>query len=313
MFDALGNALRNLPYIEPWEDPVTYAIPFFVLFIVVELISLKYLDNEPDGLGGPARMGYEPKDTATNLLLGLGSVVINVFARAVALVLYIALYQLTPLRLSPSDWWTWGIAFLLIDFLWYSYHRASHRVRILWAMHQAHHSSQYFNFAVALRQKWNPWGELLFWVPVPLLGIPPWMIFFVWSFNLIYQFWVHTETIPKLWRPIEFVFNTPSHHRVHHASDRDYLDKNYGGIFIIWDRLFGTYAEETRRPVYGLTTPVETFNPLSLQYGEFRRAFADVRRATRWRDRAGYLFGPPGWQPPASQPPAPQAPAPVNA
>jgi sterol desaturase/sphingolipid hydroxylase (fatty acid hydroxylase superfamily) len=288
-------------FIDPWDDPVTYAIPFFILFMVVELISLKYLDNEPDEFGSPERMGYEGKDTATNLLLGVGSVAINFFARAAAFVLYLALYAITPLRMSPKDWWTWVIAFLLIDFLWYSYHRASHRIRILWAMHQAHHSSVYFNYAVALRQKWNPWGELLFWIPVPLLGIPPWMIFFVWSCNLIYQFWVHTETIPKLWAPFEFIFNTPSHHRVHHASDREYLDRNYGGILIIWDRLFGSYAEETRRPVYGLTKPVGTFNPLRLQYGEFGEAISDVRRAASWRERAGYLFGPPGWQPPTDE------------
>ncbi|MFZ2501702.1 MAG: sterol desaturase family protein [Nocardioides sp.] len=283
-------------FIDPWEDPVTYATPFFVLFIVIELISLRYLDND-DLQGGPAMKGYETKDTVTNLVMGLGSVVINTFARAAALLLYVGLYLWTPLRLDPHDWWTWVIAFLLIDFLWYSYHRASHRVRILWAMHQAHHSSTYFNYAVALRQKWNPWGELLFWVPIPLLGIPPWMIFFVWSWNLIYQFWVHTETIPKLWRPFEFVFNTPSHHRVHHASDAEYLDKNYGGILIIWDRIFGSYAEETHRPVYGLTKPVETFNPLRLQYGEFAAALRDLRGARGWRERVGFLLGPPGWQP----------------
>lgn len=289
------HCLEAVLFISPFDDPVTYAAPFFVLFMVVELISLKYLDNDPQD--GPARKGYERKDTETNLLMGLGSVVINTFARAAALLLYVALWAWTPLRLDARDPWTWVIAILLIDLLWYLYHRASHRVRILWAMHQAHHSSVYFNYAVALRQKWNPWGELLFWIPVPLLGIPPWMIFFVWSLNLIYQFWVHTETIPKLWAPIEFVLNTPSHHRVHHASDAEYLDRNYGGILIIWDRLFGTFAEETRRPVYGLTKPVDTYNPLKLQYGEFRAAFADWRSARTWRDKLGFLFGPPGWEP----------------
>jgi sterol desaturase/sphingolipid hydroxylase (fatty acid hydroxylase superfamily) len=164
-------------------------------------------------------------------------------------------------------------------------------------MHQAHHSSVRFNYTTALRQKWNPWGELLFWVPLPLLGVAPWMIFAVFSLNLVYQFWVHTETIPKLWRPVELVFNTPSHHRVHHASDAAYLDRNYGGILIVWDRLFGTFAEEQQRPTYGLTHPVTTFNPFRLQYGELALMLRQVRAARRWRDRAGYLFAPPGWAP----------------
>ncbi len=169
------------------------------------------------------------------------------------------------------------LTILLVDLLWYSYHRSSHRVRLLWAMHQAHHSSVRFNYTTALRQKWNPWGELLFWVPLPLLGVAPWMIFAVFSLNLVYQFWVHTETIPKLWRPVELVFNTPSHHRVHHASDAAYLDRNYGGILIVWDRLFGTFAEEQQRPTYGLTHPVTTFNPFRLQYGELALMLRQVR------------------------------------
>jgi sterol desaturase/sphingolipid hydroxylase (fatty acid hydroxylase superfamily) len=123
------------------------------------------------------------------------------------------------------------------------------------------------------------------------------MIFFAFSLNLIYQFWVHTETIPKLWRPVELVLNTPSHHRVHHASDAKYLDRNYGGILIVWDRLFGTFAEEDERPTYGLTHPVTTFNPFRLQYGEFVAMLHQVRSAKGWRERLGYVFAPPGWSP----------------
>jgi sterol desaturase/sphingolipid hydroxylase (fatty acid hydroxylase superfamily) len=279
------------------QDPSLLAVPFFVLFIVLELVALKVLDDgEQDGPDAPL-MGYAAKDSRASLSMGLGSVVINGGARAAALLGYTALYAVTPLRLDPHDWWTWVIALLLVDLLWYSYHRSSHRIRVLWAMHQAHHSSVHFNYTTALRQKWNPWGELLFWVPLPLLGIPPWMIFFVFSLNLVYQFWVHTETIPKLWRPIELVFNTPSHHRVHHASDAEYLDRNYGGILIVWDRLFGTFREEQQRPRYGLTHPVTTFNPFRLQYAEFAQMFREVRAARRWRDRLGYVFAPPGWSP----------------
>ena len=282
------------------RDPALLAVPFFVLFIVLELVALRVLETDahaPRAEHDAPRAGYDRRDSAASLSMGVGSVVVNLGARALALLGYTALYAVTPLRLDPHDWWTWVIALLSVDLLWYAYHRSSHRIRVLWAMHQAHHSSARFNYTTAWRQKWNPWGELLFWVPLPLVGLPPWMIFFVFSLNLTYQFWVHTETVPKLWRPVELVFNTPSHHRVHHASDAEYLDRNYGGILIVWDRLFGTFREERQRPTYGLTHPVTTFNPFRLQYAEFALMFREVRQARRWRDRLGYLFAPPGWSP----------------
>jgi sterol desaturase/sphingolipid hydroxylase (fatty acid hydroxylase superfamily) len=150
-----------------------------------------------------------------------------------------------------------------------------------------------------LRQKWNLWFETLIWLPLPLplLGMPPALVYTGFSINLIYQLWVHTETIDRLPRWFEFVFNTPSHHRVHHGSDPGYLDKDYAGILIIWDRMFGSYPEERQRPRYGLTYPVNTYNLLKLQFGEYLNIAADVRRASRWRDRLGYTFGPPGWAP----------------
>ena len=134
-------------------------------------------------------------------------------------------------------------------------------------------------------------------VRLPLLGVPPWMVFFSFSISLIYQFWIHTERIGRLARPIEFVFNTPSHHRVHHGMDPEYLDRNYGGILIIWDRLFGSFQPEIFRPHYGLTKPVDTFNIWELETHEYVAIARDVRAAKRWRDRLGYVFGPPGWSP----------------
>jgi sterol desaturase/sphingolipid hydroxylase (fatty acid hydroxylase superfamily) len=141
------------------------------------------------------------------------------------------------------------------------------------------------------------------------VGIPPWMIFTTFSVNLVYQFFVHTERIDKMWRPVEFVFNTPSHHRVHHASDPDYLDKNYAGILIIWDRLFGSCVAETHRPIYGLTKNIDSYNPFKLQYYLYRDIWRDVRRARSWRDRLGYVFGPPGWAPRRTRPVADLEPA----
>lgn len=275
------------------NDPTMYAVPAFVIFMLLEFLSLRLLDDDQAG----DYVGYEARDTRASLLMGLGSVAVNGTARIGALIGYSALYALTPLRLDTHRWYSWVFVLVLVDLVGYSVHRASHRTRILWAGHQAHHNSRTFNFSTALRQKWNPWGDLLFWIPLPLLGIPPWMIFTSWSFNLIYQFFVHTERIDRLPRPVEFVFNTPAHHRVHHASDADYLDKNYGGILIIWDRMLGTFAAETRRPVYGLTKNVESFNVFKLQYHEYGSIARDVRSSRSIRERLGYVFAPPGWQP----------------
>lgn len=228
------------------------------------------------------------------------SIATSTFWKVLALIGYSAIWvYLAPWHLSPTAWYTWVILLLGIDVLYYAYHRIAHRVRVIWATHQAHHSSEYFNFSTALRQKWNNSGEIIMWLPLPFLGIPPWMVFVGFSVSLVYQFFVHTERVGKLWRPIEFIFNTPSHHRVHHGSDAEYLDRNYAGILIIWDRMFGTFAAETHRPTYGLTTPVGTYNIWKLQTREYAAIARDWKASTSWRQRAGYVFGPPGWAPKA--------------
>lgn len=275
-----------------WEQinqPVTYAIPFFVLALVVEVLALRE--------HGEDRTGYDRADARNSLLMGAVSVFVSGAAKFVALLGYAVLYVHAPWQLDPRNPLSWVAVMLGVDLLWYVYHRTSHRVRLIWAAHQVHHNSRYFNYATALRQKWNPWFELLIWIPLPLLGVAPWMVFTAWSFNLIYQFWVHTETIGKLPRWFEFLFNTPSHHRVHHASDAEYLDRNYGGILILWDRMFGTFRAETFRPTYGLTKNVDSDNLLTLQYYEFGALWRDLRSTGRIRDWLGYTFGPPGWKP----------------
>ncbi|MCD2188411.1 sterol desaturase family protein [Actinomycetospora soli] len=269
------------------RDPLTLAVPFFILFVVLEAVSFAVFADDD-------LRGYERRDTITSVVSGMVALLFNAVARGVALLGYAVLYELTPLRLDPSSPWTWVGVLLGVDLLWYCYHRTAHRVRLVWAAHQAHHNSEYFNFSTAARQKWNPWFEMLFWVPLPLLGVPPWMIFTAFSITLVYQFFVHTERIGRLPAPIEFVFNTPSHHRVHHASDPEYLDRNYGGVLIVWDRLFGTYAEERQRPRYGLTTPPPTLNVAGLQYHEFAAIWRDVRAASTWRERLAHVFAPPG-------------------
>jgi sterol desaturase/sphingolipid hydroxylase (fatty acid hydroxylase superfamily) len=289
------------------HDPVMYAVPFFLLMLIIEWAAARKLQHvEADRVPAGA---YMKSDAWASINMGLVSIGTSGLLNGIALVGYAALYAyVAPWHLPATGWYTWVIAILGVDLLYYAYHRMAHRVRLFWATHQAHHSSQYFNFATALRQKWNISGDVVLRALLPLFGIPPWMVFASFSINLVYQFWIHTERIGKLWRPIEFVFNTPSHHRVHHGMDQQYLDKNYGGILIVWDRLFGSFAPETFRPHYGLTKQVDTFNVWTLQTHEYVAIARDLRRARRWRDRFGYTFGPPGWAPsPAADVPAPMS------
>ncbi|XCI62638.1 C-5 sterol desaturase [Mycolicibacterium parafortuitum] len=291
--------MEFLEFLPPqMREPVLFAIPFFLLLLTIEWAAARKLEHAIQDDGTPGAGAYHTRDAWASLSMGLVSTVTMSVWKFFALLGYAAIYAyLAPWQLSPSKWYTWVIAIVGVDLLFYWYHRMAHRVRLVWATHQAHHSSRYFNFATALRQKWNNSGEILMWIPLPLLGVPPWMVFVAFSFSLIYQFWIHTEHITKLWRPIEFVFNTPSHHRVHHGMDQLYLDKNYGGILIIWDRLFGTFQPEVFRPHYGLTKPVDTFNPWKLETHEYVAIGRDVRAARGLRAKLGYIFGPPGWQP----------------
>jgi sterol desaturase/sphingolipid hydroxylase (fatty acid hydroxylase superfamily) len=291
---GIADALAVLP--PQMRDPVLFAVPFFLLLLILEWTAARKLEHLDDGR--PAPGGYHRPDAWASISMGLVSVFTTAAWKFLALLGYAALYAyVAPWHLSAARWYTWVIALVGVDLLFYTYHRIAHRVRLIWATHQAHHSSEYFNFATALRQKWNNSGEILMWSPLPLLGVPPWMVFASFSVNLVYQFWVHTERIDKLWRPVEFVFNTPSHHRVHHGRDPEYLDRNYGGILIIWDRLFGSFQPELFRPHYGLTKPVDTFNIWKLQTYEYAAIARDVRSAAGLRQRLGYVFGPPGWAP----------------
>ena len=295
--DRIGDWLEMIP--PPMREPVLFAVPFFLLLLTIEWTAARKLEHLEDS---PASGAYQARDAWASISMGLVSVATMGAWKFLALLGYAALYTyVAPWHLSATKWYTWVIALVGVDVLFYFYHRTAHRVRLIWATHQAHHSSRYFNFATALRQKWNNSGEILIWTPLPLLGIPPWMVFSGFSISLIYQFWIHTERIGRLPRPIEFVFNTPSHHRVHHGIDKLYIDKNYGGIFIVWDRMFGSFQPDVFRPHYGLTKQVTTFNVWKLQTHEYAAIARDVKRADRWRDRFGYAFGPPGWKP-AAQP-----------
>lgn len=274
-----------------------YAIPFFVLLLAVEYLSFRHLGDEDEDF-----IGYDLVDTRTSLTMGIGNVIINVGWKLVVVLVYTVLYELTPLRLSPSDWWVWVLLFFADDLAYYWFHRVSHESRVFWASHVVHHSSQHYNLSTALRQTWVPVTYFPFWLPLALMGFPPWMILLAQAWSLIYQFWIHTERVHRLPRWAEAVLNTPSHHRVHHGSNQQYLDKNYAGILIIWDRLFGTYEPEGERVRYGLTKNIETHNPVKVAFHEYIALWHDIRRAPGWRTRVALLFRGPGYQPEGAPP-----------
>jgi sterol desaturase/sphingolipid hydroxylase (fatty acid hydroxylase superfamily) len=270
---------------------IFYAIPFFVASLAVEWIAFRQDVAEHRA----ALVGYEPRDTVTSLTMGLGNVAINIGWKIVVVAIYAGLYEMTPLRIPSGAWWAWPALFLADDVAYYWFHRVGHEVRVFWAAHVAHHSSEHFNLSTALRQTWVPMAALPFWLPLALLGFKPWMIILEQSISLCYQFFIHTERVDRLPRPVEFILNTPSHHRAHHGANQIYLDRNYGGIMIVWDRLFGTFQAETERVRYGLTHNIDTFNPIRVATHEYVAIVRDVRTADNWRDRLGYVFRGPGW------------------
>lgn len=268
-------------------DPVTYAIPGFVVLVLVEMLIARRRDA--------AR--YCPRDTLTSLLLGLGSTAAGVLAGGAVFAMAIWVHGF---RLFDIGWaWYWFVAaFVLDDLAYYVFHRSAHRVRLFWASHVVHHSSQHYNLSTALRQTWTGFFSLgfLFRLPLFVIGFPPAMIFFVAGLNLVYQFWIHTEAVERMPRWFEAVMNTPSHHRVHHAANARYLDRNYAGVFIVWDRLFGTFEPEDagERVRYGLVHDLGSFNVLWAAFHEWTGIARDVWGAP-WGSKLGYLIREPGW------------------
>lgn len=267
-------------------DLIHYAIPGFVILVLLEVSVAAYEKKD----------WYETKDALSSLAMGIGNVITGLFTKAIGLGAFFIVWQFRLTDLGWA-WWVWVLAFFADDLSYYCFHRTSHNVRWFWASHVIHHSSQKYNLATALRQTWtgNITGNFLFWLWMPLVGFHPFMIVTMQSISLLYQFWIHTEAINKMWRPIEFIFNTPSHHRVHHASDVKYLDRNHAGILIIWDRMFGTFVEEDEHPTYGLTTNLNTFNPVRIAFHEWISIGKDLLKSGSLKNIGGYLFGPPGW------------------
>lgn len=287
--DLIPKEILNLWSITNAMQPAIlfYAIPFFVVLLSIEA-WFSYKENKDL---------YEKKDTWSSLALGIGNVLTGFITKALIFGLFTLLYKYRLFNLDSSTWWFWVALFFADDFSYYWFHRTSHRVNWFWASHMVHHSSQRYNLAAALRQTWtgNATGTFLFWSWMPLVGFHPVAVLLMQQVSLIYQFWIHTETIHKMPRWFEFIFNTPSHHRVHHGSDLKYLDRNHAGILIIWDRLFGTFRKEEERPTYGLTRNVDTFNPVAVAFTEWRHLFRKIRTARSAGNSLRYLIKPPGW------------------
>lgn len=270
------------------DNIIPLLVPFFVLGIVVEALLARRRRVRVYHLG----------TMISDLGAGIVSQVLEVFFKVVAVLGYAWIYEHWRLVEFPDGSpWPWVIAFFGVDFAFYWWHRASHVVNVLWGVHVVHHHSEDFNLSVALRQ---PAFELVtgivFYAPLALVGVPAHVWVTMYALNLFYQFWTHTELVGRL-GPLEAVFNTPSHHRVHHGINPEYLDRNYGGIFILWDRMFGTYAPEQAPVVFGVTTPLRDYNPVWANFEYYAQLVRSGRRFTRVRDRIAQWWMHPGWQP----------------
>lgn len=275
-------------------DPVILSIPIFFGLIGLELL-FDALQRKRKGAGF-----YRLNDAFSNISCGVIDQATGLFAKVFTVGAYTLTFEafkdLTPWSMV-DHWAAIALCFVAVDLAYYWSHRISHEVNLFWTGHVVHHQSEEYNLSVALRQGAFQ-KVLMFWVYLPLaiIGFPPeWFVLSI-GFNLLYQFWIHTELIHRM-GVLEYVLNTPSHHRVHHGRNPKYIDKNHAGVFILWDRMFGTFQEEEERPTYGITRPLNTFNPVMAHIQPFKDLWQDVRSIPRFRDQMRFLFSPPGWYP----------------
>ncbi|HKX83808.1 MAG TPA: sterol desaturase family protein [Pyrinomonadaceae bacterium] len=266
-------------------NPTVIAIPLFALMIGIEAWFAKR--HHPEF--------YEGKDAWNNILIGFVSVAFGAtfFALFIGIIYQFA-YDIAPYKFPVDAWWSWVILFFVDDFVYYWFHRVSHESRLFWNFHVVHHSSEHYNLSVAVRQSW--FSGLLHWLfygTIMLMGFAPWMFAIMHGFNLIYQFWIHTRFIDKFPAWIEYVFNTPSHHRVHHGVNNPYLDKNYAGVLIIWDRLFGSWVPETEEAKYGIIKPINSYNAIWINTHGWHEMIQAMRSKPTLRGKLRCLFASP--------------------
>jgi sterol desaturase/sphingolipid hydroxylase (fatty acid hydroxylase superfamily) len=276
-FDYANKLQHDSPNIIIWAAPVMF---FFVL------LEWYLSSREHKNL-------YEKKDTMGSIFVGIGNVIINLFLKIGFFYLLILFYNLIPWRM-PLNWWTFIPCYIIFDFCSYWAHRISHSQRFWWATHVVHHSSENYNLTVSFRLSWVQNFKIIFFLPVALFGFHPVIFFATSQIAVLFQFWVHTEYIRKIHPVIEYIFATPSNHRVHHGAQRKYMNKNYGATFIFWDRMFGTYQKEEEQAIYGLSHNLtEKANPLVLNFHEFADMWKDIKSTKKFRERIFFIFGDP--------------------
>ncbi len=264
--------------------PTIIAIPFFALLIAIEIfLSVRNEEN------------YDRKDVWTNIALGFGSVAFGAVLAVIQTFFYEGISQNFALFQMPMNvWWSWAILLFADDFLYYWFHRISHESRFFWNFHVVHHSSNQYNLSVAVRQSWfSGIAHWIFYLPLAFVGFPLWAFLTMHGLNLIYQFWIHTKTIKKLPVWAEIIFNTPSHHRVHHGVNDEYLDKNYAGIFIIWDRIFGSFVEEKAEVRYGIIKPIHSYNWLWINSHGWAETWEGIKTKKTFLGKLRCIFGAP--------------------
>jgi sterol desaturase/sphingolipid hydroxylase (fatty acid hydroxylase superfamily) len=263
---------------------IVYAIPAMAFFTLLEMWYSWKTDKN----------NYCKKEALGSLFVGLGNVGINLLFKVAMIYGGIYLYNLVPWRMS-LNWWTIIPCLLIYDLCSYAAHYVSHFNRFFWATHVVHHSAENYNLTVSFRLSWVQHFKIAFMIPVALCGFHPVVIFIVNQISVLFQFWQHTEYIGRLPRIFELIFVTPSNHRVHHGSDEKYIDKNFGAIFIFWDKIFGTYVPEQEKPTYGITKPITpTLDPLHLNFHEYKDMIADVKKAKSFRKKLFFVFASPG-------------------
>lgn len=286
--------LENLP------NPFVYFIPVFAVLIVAEVYISYREDKEL----------YEMKDSFASTWVGIGAAIMNTLTKVYQIGFFFIIYKLfEPLREQYLGyeslgwaWWVWVLCLIGDDFNFYWHHRFCHTVRLFWAAHVVHHSSVKFNLGTAFRNGWTIFlYKPIYWMWMPALGFDPVMLALCMSFNSIYQFFLHSTLVPDI-KGLNKVFNTPWVHQVHHACNVEYLDRNHGGIFIIWDKLFGTFQQREHHiaPKFGVLHPPQSNNPVKLNFHEFSDIWKDVKKAKSWEHKFKYVFYPPGWSPDGS-------------
>lgn len=259
------------------------AIPLFALLIAIEAF-LVIRENRED---------FDRRDTWTNIFIGFVSVAWGAVFGLFTSLIYIAVYNFSPFKMPIETVWAWALLFFIDDFAYYWFHRFSHEIRFFWNFHVVHHSSNQYNLSVAVRQSWfSGIAQWIFYLPIAFLGFPLWAFLTMHSFNLIYQFWIHTKLVGKIGF-FEKILNTPSHHRVHHGVNNHYLDKNYAGIFIVWDKLFGTFTEESETPRYGTITPLKSYNPLWINWHGWSEMLRAMKTKRTFFGKLRCVFGAP--------------------